>query len=374
MSDDEDTDSGAELEQPKIDDDLVLGPNSLARLTAIEADIRDAHSNFKKNAEQTAEWAVKIGRQLIEAKKDHLHHGQFGPWLKKNFDFTHSTALNYMRIAQRVDAGELKIANIAKMGIVAALRGVGERTDPVAREQRKVANAFEELRRTRSRWGLKAKREEPLAVSLARVESRAIARQQTIAEGSADDMEWPRPVEAHQTLVVKWEREERLNGAPIPMPRSRLLRTAYIWLPEHPSTEADARYSWLWVEHGRVEKEERRHFDVSDGGESWERVRDSLRAWSKRLGSGGKYSCWVSDPTRTAPLETFSWFVRDTKKGQHSPFRVTGCPHGHRFGKDNDYMPECDECNVWTWCNDARSAAKVAEQPRSAQHGLMFKS
>lgn len=33
------------------------------------------------------------------------------------------------------------------------------------------------------------------------------------------------------------------------------------------------------------------------------------------------------------------------------------CPHGHRFGADNDLKKECDECKVWSACADAREAA-----------------
>jgi hypothetical protein len=30
------------------------------------------------------------------------------------------------------------------------------------------------------------------------------------------------------------------------------------------------------------------------------------------------------------------------------------CPHGHKFGKDNDEKPECEDCKVWKAC--ARAA------------------
>jgi len=39
-----------------------------------------------------------------------------------------------------------------------------------------------------------------------------------------------------------------------------------------------------------------------------------------------------------------------------APVKETGptCPHGHRFGKDNDEKPECENCDVWKAC--ARAA------------------
>lgn len=35
------------------------------------------------------------------------------------------------------------------------------------------------------------------------------------------------------------------------------------------------------------------------------------------------------------------------------------CPHGHRFGRDNDKHEECDECAVWAACADTQEKAQA---------------
>src|SRR5262249_51247989 len=45
--------------------------------------------------------AVVIGRLLIESR-NHLDHGEWQPWLAKNFDLSYRTALNYVSAAEYV--------------------------------------------------------------------------------------------------------------------------------------------------------------------------------------------------------------------------------------------------------------------------------
>jgi len=45
-------------------------------------------------------YAIEIGRRLNEAKAV-LDHGQWGPWLEREVNFSQSTANNYVKIFER---------------------------------------------------------------------------------------------------------------------------------------------------------------------------------------------------------------------------------------------------------------------------------
>lgn len=67
--------------------------NELSRpLEIIETEI-----HFYK--QQTATGIIEIGKRLIEAKTQ-LQHGEWGKWLKDKVDFTHQTAVKFMRISE----------------------------------------------------------------------------------------------------------------------------------------------------------------------------------------------------------------------------------------------------------------------------------
>ena len=51
---------------------------------------------------------IEIGRRLVEAKGI-IPHGQFGAWVKENFEFSHSSANTYMRIFEEYGADQLTI-------------------------------------------------------------------------------------------------------------------------------------------------------------------------------------------------------------------------------------------------------------------------
>jgi hypothetical protein len=56
---------------------------------------------------------IRIGDLLIEAHK-HLGHGEWMPWLAKNFDMSYSTAANYMKAAEYVER-QKQICNVANL-------------------------------------------------------------------------------------------------------------------------------------------------------------------------------------------------------------------------------------------------------------------
>lgn len=59
-------------------------------LEVIGAEIRALTSSMLTNI-------IEIGRRMVEAK-ELLPHGEFGPWIKENTGYSHSTANNFMRL------------------------------------------------------------------------------------------------------------------------------------------------------------------------------------------------------------------------------------------------------------------------------------
>ena len=53
-------------------------------------------------------YAIEIGRRLKEAKAM-LDHGQWGPWLREEVDFSQSSANNFMRIFEEYGAQQVSL-------------------------------------------------------------------------------------------------------------------------------------------------------------------------------------------------------------------------------------------------------------------------
>jgi len=62
-------------------------------------------------ARRAAKDIVVIGQRLIEVKTV-LDHGQFGPWLRTEFNWTDRTAQNFMRVARRFKSETVSDLNI----------------------------------------------------------------------------------------------------------------------------------------------------------------------------------------------------------------------------------------------------------------------
>lgn len=63
--------------------------------------------------EMTVKYAIEIGRRLNEAKAV-LEHGQWGPWLEREVNFSQSTANNYMKIFERYGSDQVSLFGDAK--------------------------------------------------------------------------------------------------------------------------------------------------------------------------------------------------------------------------------------------------------------------
>ncbi len=73
--------------------------------------IRDRIKSRNKN------YRIETGRDLIEAKAI-LPHGEFGAWLQENFNWSESTAQNFMNAARLVDKSPV-VAMLAPSAVIA---------------------------------------------------------------------------------------------------------------------------------------------------------------------------------------------------------------------------------------------------------------
>lgn len=69
-------------------------------LTDLAGRANEHHRKAEEAARRALAHARDAGRALIEVK-DRLPYGEWGDWLEENFEATHQTANNYMRIARR---------------------------------------------------------------------------------------------------------------------------------------------------------------------------------------------------------------------------------------------------------------------------------
>lgn len=82
------------------------------QLAPVEAaEVRAASERIKIRMKRTAEDIVAIGQDLI-ATKQRLGHGQFGEWIKAEFDMGRQTATNLMNVAEKFGSEFPKIGNL----------------------------------------------------------------------------------------------------------------------------------------------------------------------------------------------------------------------------------------------------------------------
>lgn len=64
------------------------------------SDIHDDLDGIKKNAIDSLRRAIRVGENLVMAKEE-VPHGQWGQWLRDNFNMTERTAQRYMKLYER---------------------------------------------------------------------------------------------------------------------------------------------------------------------------------------------------------------------------------------------------------------------------------
>lgn len=86
----------------------VVAPRPLRELVElIKADL-------EKGNEAGLPYFRAAGEKMIEAKAQ-LQHGEFGPWIKRNFGISKVTASHYMKLARATAGEKLSAANFSSM-------------------------------------------------------------------------------------------------------------------------------------------------------------------------------------------------------------------------------------------------------------------
>ncbi len=84
--------------------------------------IRAEHEAAQTSARQAVAHAIRAGELLLQAKAA-LPHGEFGPWLTANVEFSERTAQGYMRLAREC-ADPTKAQRVADLSLRGALHQV----------------------------------------------------------------------------------------------------------------------------------------------------------------------------------------------------------------------------------------------------------
>jgi len=102
------------------------------------SDLADRISTYHERCQlalgSAVEHAQAAGRLLIQAKTK-VQHGEWMPWVEKNFDFSHSTAVGYMKIAK--SQPELRISGGLKGTLKALVEKPVETEQPTRRTRRR---------------------------------------------------------------------------------------------------------------------------------------------------------------------------------------------------------------------------------------------
>ena len=92
----------------------------LERLDTLAQRINREHRQVQAAFGKTLQHARRAGKLLVEAK-ERTPHGQWGPWLEANFEFTQRTAQNYMRVYSRWEEIQQNTKSNSDLTITSAL-------------------------------------------------------------------------------------------------------------------------------------------------------------------------------------------------------------------------------------------------------------
>lgn len=90
-------------------------------LPRLAREINSAHREVEEVLKAGLSRAMEAGELLIEAK-DKVAHGEWGVWLKENFEGSERTAQAYMKVARNREALEAKTAAVADLSFRGALK------------------------------------------------------------------------------------------------------------------------------------------------------------------------------------------------------------------------------------------------------------
>ena len=89
----------------------------------------------------TIEAIIAVGERLTDSKS-RLKHGEWAPWLKKNFGWSDSTALNLMNVHKLAISEEFKSVNFKELGIaVSALYALARPSTPKEVQAKVIVDA-----------------------------------------------------------------------------------------------------------------------------------------------------------------------------------------------------------------------------------------
>lgn len=122
----------------------------LVHLDSLANQINEAHIRVSEHAHAAAEFAMKAGALLVEAKS-RVDHGGWLPWLEKNCQFAERTAQGYMRIARKFPELDSEKRNaVADLPLRELLLALSDRNDvkKLAREYRQEDTEGRKLKRS----------------------------------------------------------------------------------------------------------------------------------------------------------------------------------------------------------------------------------
>ena len=96
-----------------------------ARLAILATQIKEKLAIARRHGQATLAALMDAGDRLTEAKKA-LDHGEWDPWLQKNFELSDRSARLYMQLAGHRARIEAKMATVATLGIRGALEQIYE--------------------------------------------------------------------------------------------------------------------------------------------------------------------------------------------------------------------------------------------------------
>jgi hypothetical protein len=138
--------------------------------------LHGAAERIRVRLKRTAEDIIEIGHDLLLVK-DRLEHGQFGEWLQQGFEFSHSSALKFMRVAERfgkiAQSANLKPAILYALSAPSTSDEVREAALNLAAASEREQRSYRELVDTQNKIADLAKTQADAAIEHARKEVEA---------------------------------------------------------------------------------------------------------------------------------------------------------------------------------------------------------
>jgi hypothetical protein len=289
------------------------------RLEVIKAEITEVHTRYKRHAQRTLRYAVRMGVCLIEAK-DIVGHGPFLTWVRDNCPFSHRTANIYMYVA-RTNLKFERVANLAEQGTVDAIenhlskKGAARFRRLEAQGKPPSLQRIYESRQQRKRQSKKLSFRDKRMFNQ---QQHRAAQQSRSEQYQAQDLPdltelWPRPHRDAARIEIEWQLPDEV------------IQTIYVWLPEDGhATAAGAvkkrswkgsmalRYHWLIYTKGSNAEDysvaiDDDHFDGKTWtvGKTWEEVQAKLSELSRNATGARRAQEMDRDPDTARILDNW---------------------------------------------------------------------